>query len=361
MQFMALLIIMDSSTSRDSSIEIELVGDKPINHDYALAYVNGNNVNVTINSDLPAEYFSDKSLIRASQFFYENWREADDFDQFDFPGYDHIDSVIHNGTNQILVLGTQAEGNVGSSQGHVYGNGKENYYDGVTVVPSGSRLVVQHTYGLGNDGTEVGAAFSGNNIVFNGTATASTPDDNGTVVEADATLEIQPGIQVDDERVTISGHGVDGKGAIYTDGTVDSGTRLVGSGELIMLDGDASIGVGIAGNQFLADGLAGAGNLTKLGPGKLSVGTSSVFDGDLIVAEGELIGRRRVVHSNLTVNAGATVSALANWMIETPDGLITLNGTFDTNVRTDSSVLPARLGGLEGGAQWACHLIQPDV
>lgn len=338
-----------STSISNTTVDVELVGDVPVGIDWTVGYITGDNVNVTVSSDLPAGALPEGSYVRLGQQDFQDWR----FYQVtnpDNPSYDLKNSSFTNNTNQILHMGSEVEGNVGSSQAPVISNGKENYYDGVTLVPSGSRLVVQHRYGLGNDGTEVDAEFSGNNVVFNGTATASTPDDNGTVVEAGATLEIEPGVQVDDERVTISGHGVDGKGAIYTDGTVDSGTRLVGSGEIIMLDGDASIGVGIAGNQFLVDRVAGVGNLTKLGPGKLSVETSSVFDGDLIVAEGELVGRRRVVHSNLTVNAGATVSALANWMIETPNGLVTLNGTFNANVRMDDSVIPARLGALEGNA-----------
>lgn len=338
-----------STSISNTTVDVELVGDVPVGIDWTVGYITGDNVDVTVSSNLPAGALPEGSFVRLGQQDYQDWR----FYQItnpNNPSYDLKNSSFTNNTNQILHMGAEVEGNVGSSQAPVVSNGKDNYYDGVTLVPSGTRLVVQHTYGLGNDGTEVGAEFSGNNIVFNGTATASTPDDNGTVVEAGATLEIEPGVQVDDERVTVSGHGVDGKGAIYTDGSVDSGTRLVGSGELIMLDGDASIGVGIAGNQFLVDRLAGTGNLTKLGPGKLSVESSSVFDGDLIVAEGELIGRRRVVHSNLTVNAGATVSALANFMIEAPNGLVTLNGTFNTNVRTDVSGIPARLGGLEGSA-----------
>lgn len=346
------VVVFDRNDVRDTTVEVELVGDQPFNTDYALAYVNGNRVNVSFSSDRPAEDFEDTTLFRTAQFYYDNWRETNNTTTFDVAGYDHINSVLINDTNTRLILGTQATGNVGRSLGPVIGNGKENYYDGVTLVPTGSRLEVVHEQGLGNSGTETGAEFDGSfNVFYTGTATAQTFEDNATVVESGATLEIQPGIRIADEKLTISGDGVDGNGALYSDGSNDSNTRFGSSNSsdesTIFLDGNASIGVGVAGNQLLVGRIQGVGNLTKLGPGSLTIGKSSTYDGDLHVAEGHVTIRPGVVHTNLTVATGASISSIGNSGFNTTDDIF-LDGMLDLNGRTDDNTLSGVVGKLHG-------------
>ena len=346
------VVVFDRNDVRDTTVEVELVGDQPFNTDYALAYVNGNRVNVSFTSDRPAEDFEDTTLFRTAQFYYDNWRETNGTTTFDVAGYDHINSVLINDTNTFLVLGEQASGNVGRSQGGVIGNGKENYYDGVTFVPAGSRLELTHTKGLGNSGTETGAEFSGNNIVYTGTATEETLDTNASIVEIGATLEIQPGIRITDEKLTLTGNGVDGQGALYTDGTANSNTRFGSSSSddesTIFLDGDASIGVGIAGNQLLVGSIQGTGNLTKRGLGILSMEKASTFDGDLVIEEGTVIARPNVVRQNLSISTVGTWKSIGDNALNTPNGDVFVAGVLDLNGRTDDNSLTGTIGLLHG-------------
>tara|TARA_R110002049_G_scaffold285698_4_gene467007 strand:+ start:150060 stop:153770 length:3711 start_codon:yes stop_codon:yes gene_type:complete len=332
------LVIVDRDIRHSSSVEIELVGNQPFNHDYALVYVNGNNMDVSITSDRPAEDFQGTTLFRSAQFWYENWRENNGTTTHDVSGYDHVNSEIINDTNMTLILGEQASGTTGRSQGLVITNGENNDYDGISLVPSGKRTVLVHPDGLGN----------------NGTAADGSLETNASIVADGGTLEIQPGIQIADEKLTITGDGVDGNGALYSDGSVNSGTRFGSSNNgdesTIFLDGDASIGVGVAGNQLLAGRIQGTGDLTKLGDGKLVIGKSSTFDGNLIVAEGHVTGRPGVVHRDLTVAAGASISGIGNNAFNT-QGDVSLDGQLDLNDRTDGNTLSGKIGRLFGTGQ----------
>ncbi|WP_145284342.1 autotransporter-associated beta strand repeat-containing protein [Pirellulimonas nuda] len=331
------LLVFDNASSSNTTIEVELVGDQPFNHDYALAYVSGNNVDVRIISDRPAEDFEGTTLFRSAQFWFENWREDQDLTTHDVPGYDHINSVIINDTKQFLVLGEQATGNSGSSQAPVITNGKNNYYDGISLVPTGKRTVLVHTAGLGNNGTAA-----------NGSLSLET---NASVVQGGGTLELSPGIQVNNEKLTITGDGVDGKGALYSDGQAGSGTRFGSSSNsnesTIFLDGDASIGVGVAGNQVLVGRIQGAGDLTKRGPGKLSIEKSSTFLGDLIVAEGEVAARSGVAVAGLRVMSGARFTQIQSNAVNTSQGVL-IDGVLDLTNTAGTGVFSGAVGALSG-------------
>lgn len=348
------LVYFQYNNARDTSIDVELVGDGPVGEDWAVAYLNGQRIDINLTSDIPADELPADSLVRYGQTFFNDWRNTDlPTGPDDGEPGDYIESEFHNNTNQIMVFGDEVTGNVGSSQAPVVSNGKENYYDGVTVVLSGSRLNVTHAKGLGNNGSETGAALDGNrDLVYTGTATEETFTDNGTVVYDGATLEIQPLVQIKDERVTITGDGVDGKGAIYSDGSNNNLTRLVndgtGSEELIILDGDASIGVGDANGQLLVTRLSGAGDFTKLGDGTLSVERYSTFDGDFIVAAGTVIGRTSTVTTDLILYPGATISAIGGNMVNAPGSHAVIDGTFNLNSRDDDNTLSHRIGSVSG-------------
>ncbi|EMI43564.1 Dystroglycan-type cadherin-like domain protein, partial [Rhodopirellula sp. SWK7] len=330
------LVVIDKDNSANSSIDVELVGDAPLQHDVALAYVSGNNVDVNITSDLPAEYFEDVHLFRASQFYWNNWRELVDVTEPDLAGYDHINSEIVNDTNMMLLLGEQATGNTGRSIGYVITNGKENHYDGVSLVPTGKHTVLEHVAGLGN----------------NGTAADGTLASNASIVADGGTLELQAGIRIANEMLTITGDGVDGKGALYTDGDgARFGSSSNGDESTVFLDGDASIGVGgDENNQLLVGRIQGTGDLTKRGEGKLSIEKSSTYEGDLIVAEGHVTGRTGIVRHGLTVAAGASISGISNNTFNTEDDVV-VDGQLDLNSRTNDSILPGKVGRLLGTGQ----------
>ncbi|TWT35363.1 Extracellular serine protease precursor [Posidoniimonas corsicana] len=322
--------------ARDTTIELELVGEAPVGVDWAAAYLNGQRFNVTIDSDLPAGALPADSLVRIGQTFFNNWRDTshpsgpEDGDPGDF-----IDSVFVNNTNQTAVLGNLATNNTGSSRAPVITNGKKNSYDGVSVVLSGTHVVLTDALGLGN----------------NGAAADGSLEANASIVEAGGSLEIQPGIRVANEKLTISGHGVDGRGALYSDGQASNGTRFgsssVSDESTIFLDGNASIGVGVPGHQLLIGGIQGAGNFTKRGPGTLSIEKASTFTGSFTVAEGAVVARSNVVNGNLTVSSGAVLSAIGDKAVNTP-GVVFLYGAMDINARTDDNSLTTRTGQIFG-------------
>lgn len=330
------LIQFPYNNVRDTTIDIELVGDMPVGLDYAAAYLNGQRLDVTIDSDLDLGDLPADSMVRLGQTFFKNWRDTlhptgpEDADPGDF-----IDSTFTNNTNQMVVLGNLTTNNTGSSQSPVITNGKNNAYDGISIVLGGTRTVLTSTQGLGNNGTGLDGSL----------------ETNASIVEAGATLEVQPGIMIQDEKLTISGNGIDGKGALYSDGSNGSDTRFGSSNtsdeSTIFLDGHSSIGVGIAGNQLLVGRIQGTGNLTKVGPGTLTIGKSSTYDGSLIVAEGHVTARPGVVHTSLLVVAGASISGIGNSVFNTT-GDIYLDGYLDLNSRTDDNALSGTIGRLSG-------------
>ncbi|QDU88872.1 Autotransporter-associated beta strand repeat protein [Pirellulimonas nuda] len=331
------LIYIPYDNVSNSTVDIELVGDVPQGVDWAVAYLNGNNLDVAISSDLPAGALPADSMVRLGQKFYNNWRDSNHPTGPDDGAADYINSEFHNNTNQLLVLGEDVTGNTGSSNGGVITNGKNNYYDGISLVPTGKRTVLVHTAGLGNNGTAA-----------NGSLSLET---NASVVQGGGTLELSPGIQVNNEKLTITGDGVDGKGALYSDGQAGSGTRFGSSSNsnesTIFLDGDASIGVGVAGNQVLVGRIQGAGDLTKRGPGKLSIEKSSTFLGDLIVAEGEVAARSGVAVAGLRVMSGARFTQIQSNAVNTSQGVL-IDGVLDLTNTAGTGVFSGAVGALSG-------------
>ena len=348
-------IYVQYNDDRNTTIDLEIVGEVPEGVDWAVAYLNGENFDVTLRSDLAAGFLPEDSLVRYGQTWFNNWRDQlrPTGPETASPG-PFTNSTFTNLTNEYAVLGEAAEGNVGSSQAGVISNGKENYYDGVTVVLEGSRLTVTDTKGLGNSGTETGAVFSGGNIVHTGTATAQTFDDNGTVVADGATLEIGAGISVVDEKLTITGDGVDGRGALFSQGDDRFRTRFGDTNSsnesFIVLDGDSSIGVGTSGNTLVVGQIQGVGDLTKKGAGSLIIGKASTYDGNFTIEQGHVATRRGVVHSDLSIAAGASLGQISGNGLDT-NGDITLDGTLDLNQRSDVGILSATIGRLDGGGR----------
>ena len=334
-------IYVQYNDDANSTIDLEIVGDRPVGQDWAVAYINGNNFDVTLRSDLPAGFLPEDSLVRFGQTWFNNWR-----DQLRPTGPEtanpgpFTNSTFTNLTNEYMALGNLATNNTGFSQAGVITNGKNNDYDGISVILSGTRVVLTDTAGLGNNGRD----GSGN---FN----AGIFEANASVVFDGGTLELEPGIRISQEKLTITGDGVDGRGALYSDGTVGTDTRFGSSNSndnsAIFLDGDASIGVGVAGNQMNIGGINGQGDFTKRGPGLLTIGKTSTFDGDLIVAEGQVSARRNVVHSNLVVAAGASIRANADLAYNT-DGTAQIDGELDLNARSNPEQLDHSIGSLNG-------------
>ena len=332
------LLVFYGGFAGDSTIELELLEGQPIGTNWSAIYLNGDNVDLTLTSSLDSDDLPTTSLVRLGQSYFENWRNFDYniATPEDGEPIPLTNSVFTNNTNQNLVLGQNAIGNSGFSQSFVITNGKENYYDGVSLVPAGKKVVLVHEAGLGNNGTEADGSL----------------DANASIVESGGTLELESNLRITDEKLTISGHGTDGLGALYSEGGTGSAAPRFGSSNsgdesTIFLDGDASIGVGQAGNQLLVGRIQGQGNLTKLGNGILSIEKSSTFLGNLLVNEGEVVARSGVVNHSLSVMRDASIVAIGN-MLSTPDGDVDLEGVIDLNGRTDDSFLSGTIGSLSG-------------
>lgn len=317
----------------NTNVEIELVGDVPqAGRTWDVAYINGENNVVTLTSDIDPNLLSDEAYVRVGQRF-NDWRHnLGDLDNTSLPA-DGL--VLNNLTGQITILGTNGDNVSGFSSAGTINTGDNNYYDGLTLVLGGTRMVLDATHTLGNSGTAADGSL----------------DANASIVYDGATLELNPGVGITDEKLTITGDGVDGKGALYSDGTVNSSTRFGSSNggdeSTIVLNGNASIGVGIAGNQMLVGQIQGTGNLVKLGAGKLSVEKASTYVGDLIVAEGHVTGRSGVVKHRLFVSAGASISGISDNALNTSDDVF-LDGTLDLNNRSDDGTLSQTIGKLHG-------------
>jgi len=312
----------------NTDVEIELVGDVPqVGRTWDVAYINGENNVVTLTSDIDPNFLSDEAFVRVGQRF-NDWRHS--LGDLDNTSLTADGVVLNNLTGQVTVLGTHGDNVSGYSSAGTINTGDNNDYDGLTLVLAGTRMVLDSTHTLGN----------------NGTAADGSLDANASIVYDGATLELSPGIAITDEKLTISGDGVDGMGALYSDGTVNNSTRFgssnSGDESTIFLEGDASMGVGVAGNQLLVGSIQGTGDLTKRGPGTLSIEKSSILSGDIAVAQGTLAARSGVVLGNVTVEAGGNLAPGAS------AGSLT---TGDLDLLTGST-LEIEVGGLLAGNEF---------
>ena len=327
-----------ASNASNNMVDIEIVGEAPVGVDWSAAYLNGSGMDVTLSTNLASGTLPQDSVVRLGQKFFEDWRNSNSPTGPDDGADDFINSMFTNNTDQLVVMGDEVSNNLGGSESPVMSNGKENYYDGVTLVAAGQRLVLTHNSGLGNGGS----------------ASAGTLDVNGTIVESLATLQLSAGISVVDEQLTISGVGTDGTGALYSDGTSNGSTRFGDSGSsnesTIHLAGDAAIGVGVAGNELQVGSITGSGNLTKLGAGRLVIAKASSFSGSFVLDAGEAVARSDVFGGNVFVQPGTTLTQIGD-SINSFNGNALISGTLDVNGRTDDSNLSMTTGRLIGDGE----------
>lgn len=223
----------------------------------------------------------------------------------------------------------------------------------VIVTRNGNFIVVSFINALGgaNQNPLSGTGAAGTTIaiatVQNGGPSA------GTVVLTGATLQVQGGITVSDEPLTLNGAGVNNAGALENANTGALNNNTWSSG--ITLGSDAFIGVSGAGDRLtidetIAQASANLG-VTKVGPGTLEyaggAGTGNTYTGLTKVNDGTLAlnktGGAVAVNGNLTVGdtVGAADSAIAlllqaNQILDSAtvrvesDGLFDLNGLAET-------------------------------
>ncbi|MFI5356066.1 MAG: beta strand repeat-containing protein, partial [Opitutales bacterium] len=219
-----------------------------------------------------------------------------------------IDSILHNGigftnANTATSLAKTGTGTMVLTA--------TNDYKGVTDIQQGI-LNIQNGSALGGTSSAVGAL------------------DNGTVVENGAQLQLQGGITVGNETLTLNGTGVGSNGALYnlsgsntyngyvnlaTDSRINaaSGTNLniastsgVNAGILNGNSAGTNLTVGGAGNTQI-NGAIGSyvGNVTKDGTGTLTLAGNNAYTGATDVTSGAV----KVTNNSGLAGSGATVSS----------------------------------------------------
>lgn len=218
-----------------------------------------------------------------------------------------IGSRIQQGVGFLATPGAVALEKTGAGKAVLTG---ANTYGGITDVVAGV-LNIQHASALGQNSVTLGST------------------DNGTIVRSGAQLQLQGGITVANETLTLNGDG-GGTGALRNvggnnrlDGIVylnassrinaDAGTTLTLANpngvNATVLDGTGNpkkdLTVGGAGDTVIAGGVAGfIGNVVKDGTGTLTLAGNNAYTGATSVTAGAV----RVTHNNGLAGSGVTVS-----------------------------------------------------
>jgi len=250
------------------------------------------------------------------------------------------------GSGNLFISGAVTNGNASSDQGIIKtGNGTltlagSNTYTGATAINAGV-LNLQNADGLG-------------------TAAA------GTTVASGAALQLQGGISVGGEALTLSGNGVSSDGALRNISgtnsyggaiTLNAATRINSDAGLLTLSGNLSgaqnLTIGGAGNTTIS-GVVGtsAGTLTKGGVGTLTLSGNNTYSGLTTISSGVLsinstaaLGSTSGVNlanatallytgSDATLDRNITVTSGTGTLQNTGSGLLTLSGALSKNGTT---------------------------
>lgn len=226
-------------------------------------------------------------------------------------------TVPGNINNAGFLLTAAGAGNLTFS-GAISGTGGLTKTGAGTLVLSGSGA---NTYG-GTTTVSQGALNIRKASALGGTGT-------GTTVAAGAALQIQGGVTIDPEPLTINGTGIGGAGALVnvSGGNTWSGNVTLGaastigsSGGTLTVNGNINNGgflltvTGAGSTVFGGAGvLSGTGGLTKTGDGTLTLsgtgvntytGTTTVSDGALNIRKASALG---AITAGTSVSAGATL------------------------------------------------------
>ena len=236
-------------------------------------------------------------------------------------------AITNNGTitfnrSDTLTQGTDFNGTI-SGTGNVIqaGSGSlilngSNAYTGNTTISAGV-LNIQHASALGAAGT-------------------------GTTVASGAALELQDGISVGAEALSLSGSGVSSDGALRNISGTNSyaGAISLGSATRINSDADSlTLSGGITGTQNLSIGGSGnttisnsiatsTGTLTKDGIGTLTLSANNTYTGATTVSAGTLDLSGGLNGSNITISGGSMLNQTSTGVIAGGGAILTIsNGT----------------------------------
>jgi len=189
--------------------------------------------------------------------------------------------------------------------------------DGATLTKAGLGTLILSCPNTYTTATSISAGVLN---IQNATALGTTA--NGTTVTSGAALQIQGGIAVGSEALTINGSGISSTGALRNISSNNSwaGNLTLGSASTITSDaGTLTISGGItnggfgltengAGNVTISGAITGNGGLTMSGTGTLTVsgtntysGGSTINSGTVVVSSASSLG---ATAGGLTINAG---------------------------------------------------------
>ena len=216
--------------------------------------------------------------------------------------------ITQNGTGSLTVSGTVA---MGGNDLDVQGTGVTTI-SGVISGTSGGDLTKS---GTGTLNLSAANTFAGDTIVSGGTLGISNSaalgplatDTNDTTVSSGGTLSLSGGINTpDNETLTVSGDGVSGKAALWSDSGSnewDGTISLSGSG--------ASFGANTGATLIVDGGVSGSGDVTIQGDGIVVWADPMTYTGATNINSGTLQfdrGDNRIDDSSaVTVASGATL------------------------------------------------------
>lgn len=233
------------------------------------------------------------------------------------------------------------------------GSGTYSYGDGTNAnsgVIGGAIAIVKTGTGtqtFGDANTFTGTTSINNGVLNVQHATALGATSAGTSVASGAALQIQGGITVGAEALTINGTGVGGTGALRNVSGLNSYGGLVTLGSSSQINSDAgslsltnagtitgvgtsNLTVGGAGNTSIASVIGtGSGSLTKNDGGILTLSGANTYDGGTTVNGGTLsiTSLGSLAAQRFTVESGATLSSTTSLLALT--GTSTINGSVN--------------------------------
>ncbi len=209
----------------------------------------------------------------------------------------------------------------------------------VTSIVAGGSLTKQGAgvMTLTGANTFTGATIVGAGVLNIQNATALGTTAGGATVSAGAALQLQGNIAVGAEPLTLNGSGVANDGAlrVINGNTSWLGPLTLGSASMISVDtGTLTLSgtmnnagflatYGGAGNTTASGAISGAGGLTKMGAGSLTLSTANPFSGTTTINAGTLVLLNNLSLQNSTVDtSGAGVMNLNGLATPTFGGLV---------------------------------------
>lgn len=216
--------------------------------------------------------------------------------------------VVHNGSgllnmgngDQVTNFGVRIEGAGGINKSGT----------GTLVLPGAN------TYG-GSTAINNGVVNIRNSSALGGTT-------NGTSVASGAALQVQGGISVGAETLSLNGTGVTSTGALRNISGANSwagAVTLAGASSVASDAGTITLSGGVDNGGYLftvqgvgdtsvtTTGISGSGGLTKDGTGILSVSTANTYSGNTTVNAGKLVVNDSIGASAVSVNNTGTILA----------------------------------------------------